>query len=283
MDRKHIKELEKRAYEMRLDVMHMGPRSGNVPHIAPSFSCAEIISALYFNTLNIDPKNPDWEERDRFIMSKGHGCLVQYSALARRGFFDMDELWKVKSIGSILQGHPDMQKTPGIDATSGSLGNGFSFAVGIADALKYKNSDANVYCLVGDGDSQEGIVWEGALFAGNRKLDNLVAILDYNHMQSGGSVDKIMSIEPVANKWESYGWKVLETNGHKVEDIVDALEVASRYRGKPVMVIAHTTKGRGVSYMENNNSWHARMPNTEEYAQGIMELEACIAQIERET
>lgn len=136
---------------------------------------------------------------------------------------------------------------------------------------------------MGDGDSQEGIVWEGALFAGNRKLDNLVAILDYNHMQSGGSVDKIMSIEPVANKWESYGWKVLETNGHKVEDIVDALEVASRYRGKPVMVIAHTTKGRGVSYMENNNSWHARMPNTEEYAQGIMELEACIAQIERET
>lgn len=283
MDRRKIKELEKTAYELRLDTIHMGPRSGNVPHLGPALSCADFVTALYFNFMHVDPKNPHWEDRDRFVISKGHACLIVYAALARLGFFPTEELWKVKQCNAMLQGHPDMKKIPGIDATSGSLGNGLSFALGIALALRYEKKKSHVYCVLGDGDSQEGMIWEAAMLAGARHVDNLTAILDYNHLQGSGAVDQILPMEPMADKWKSFGWHVLEMNGHSMEDICNKIDMARRFPGQPTIIIAHTTKGKGVSFMENNNAWHARAMTDAEYAQAVDELQKRIHEIEQES
>ena len=283
MDRKEVKYLEQTACEIRRDVIHMGPRSGNVPHIGPALSCTDIITALYFNIMDVDPKNPHWEDRDRFVISKGHACLSLYAALAKKDYFPTEELWKVKQCNAMLQGHPDMKKIPGIDATSGSLGNGLSFALGIAMAVKYQQKNSRVYALLGDGDSQEGMIWEAAMLAGSRRVDNLVAVLDYNHLQGSGSTDQILSMEPLADKWRSFNWNVMEANGHSMEDLVNKLEIAKHYHGRPTIIIAHTVKGKGVSFMENNNAWHARPLTDDEYAQAIRELDEKLAQIAQES
>ena len=280
MDRNEIRRLEMAAVQLRRDVLDIGKKI--VIHAGGSLSCADIVAALYFRCMNIDPANPHWEDRDRFVMSKGHSCLVQYAALAELGFFPKDELWHAKEVGSILQGHPDMKKTPGVDATRGSLGNGLSFALGIALALKYQKKTAQVYALIGDGDAQEGMIWEAAMLAGARRTDNLIAILDYNHLQGSGVVEDIIPMEPLADKWASFGWNVLQVNGHNMSDVVDRLEMARDYHGRPTVIIAHTVKGKGVSFMENNNKWHASPVTPEEYQQAAAELDAQMAALQAE-
>lgn len=277
---KEINALKKMACTMRMDVVQMGPRSGNVPHIAPAFSCADIVSALYFHFMNIRPEDPHWEDRDRFIISKGHGALCVYSALAHRGFFSVDELWKVKQAGAMLQGHPDMKKIPGIDATTGSLGNGISFALGIASAMKLQKKAGKVYCLLGDGEAQEGIVWETAMYAGAKKLDNLVTIMDYNHLQGSGVVDDIIDMEPLGDCWKKFGWRVTEINGNSMEEICSALEMAKSFHGGPTLIVAHTIKGKGVSFMEDNNDWHSKQITEAQMNQALAELEASCRELE---
>jgi transketolase len=264
--------LIEKAKSIRKNIMEIASGAEGPTHQAPAFSCADIMAALYFKIMKIDSTNPSWEERDRFILSKGHACPVLYAALAERGYFDKSLLYTVRHIDSKLQGHPDMNKTPGVDMTSGSLGNGLSTGMGIAWALKMKQIKSNVFVILGDGESQEGEVWEAAMAASHFKIDNLIAIVDYNHLQSAGSTDQILSLEPLRDKWEAFGWKVFEMNGHHMEDIVTKLEMAVSFKGRPTVVIAHTIKGKGVSFMENNNVWHVRKPTQEQYEQALKEL-----------
>ena len=279
---KEIKILKQTALQIRRDVLEMGPRSGNVCHVGPAFSCTDIVTALYFKFLRIDPKNPMWEDRDRFIISKGHGATCVYSALARLGYFEVEELWKIKQMGASLQGHPCMRKTPGIDMTSGSLGNGLSIGLGMAIGLKYKKKKSKAVVILGDGEVQEGMIWEAAMCASVLNMDNLTAIIDYNHHQSSGSVDLYMSLEPLADKWKSFGWNVLNMNGHDMNDIISKLEISFNFAGKPTVIIAHTIKGKGVSFMENNNEWHTKMPSAEHLETAMRELDAEAERIERQ-
>lgn len=265
-------ELKLLANELRIDVMEMGPKSGNVCHVAPSYSCVEILCALYFEILNVRPSDPKWSDRDRFIISKGHACPIYYAILAQMGYFNKDELWTVKQVGSILQGHPDMNKTPGVDMTSGSLGNGLSIGLGMALGLKLQKKNSRVFVLLGDGEIQEGMVWEAAMTASAKKADNLVAIVDYNHFQSAGSVEEIIPLHPIEDKWKSFGWNVLAVNGHNYADLVSKLEIAYNYSGQPTVIIAHTVKGKGVSFIEFDNSWHAKMPTATECSCALLEL-----------
>jgi transketolase len=264
--------LIEKAREIRKDIIEIAYKAQGPSHQGPSLSCTDILTALYFKIMKIDPANPQWEERDRLILSKGHACPALYSVLAERGYFDKSLLYTVRRINSKLQGHPDMNKTPGVDMTSGSLGNGLSIGLGIALALKMRHIRSNVFVILGDGESQEGVVWEAAMAAPQLKIDNLTAIIDYNHLQSCGSTDQIMSLEPLCVKWEAFGWKVFEMNGHNMEDIVNKLEMAVSFQGRPVALIAHTTKGKGVSFMENNHIWHGRIPTKAEYEQALKEL-----------
>jgi transketolase len=264
--------LIKKAREIRKDIIEIAYKAQGPSHEGPSLSCTDILTALYFKIMKIDPANPRWEERDRLILSKGHACPALYSTLAERGYFDKSWLYSVRRLNSRLQGHPDMNKTPGIDMTSGSLGNGLSTGLGIALALRIKKIRGNVFVILGDGESQEGEVWEAAMAAPRFGIDNLIAIVDYNHLQSGGYTDQILSLEPLRNKWEAFGWKVFEMNGHNMEDIVNKLEMAIGFQGRPVVVIAHTIKGKGVSFMENNHIWHGRIPTQAEYEQALAEL-----------
>jgi transketolase len=267
--------LVEKAREIRKDIMEIGYKAqGRPSHQGPALSCTDIMAALYFKIMKIDPANPQWEERDRFILSKGHACPVLYATLAERGYYDKSLLYTVRGIDSLLQGHPDMNKTPGIDMTSGSLGNGLSAGLGMALALKMKQTTSHVFVIMGDGELQEGEVWEAAMAAPRLGADNLVAIIDYNHLQSGGKTDEILSLEPLEDKWKAFGWKVFEMNGHNMEDIVVKLEMAVNFKGRPTVLIAHTVKGKGVSFMENNNAWHCRIPNEEQYRQALQELEA---------
>jgi transketolase len=266
------KNLIEKAREIRKDIMEIAYKALGPNHVAPALSCADIMTALFFKIMKIDPANPHWEERDRFILSKGHACPVLYATLAERGYFDKRLLPTVRHINSTLQGHPDMNKTPGVDMTSGSLGNGLSVGLGMALALKIKQIPSNVFVILGDGESQEGEVWEAAMATPRQGADNLIAIVDYNHLQSGGKTDEILSLEPLRDKWEAFGWKVFEMNGHNMEDIVTKLEMAVGFKGRPTVLIAHTIKGKGVSFMENNNAWHARIPTLAEYEQALTEL-----------
>lgn len=283
MDRK-IKELKKTAIQIRRDIMDIAAHCGNgAIHVGPALSATDIVTALYFDIMKVDPENPMWEDRDRFILSKGHAYAVLYSALAEKGYFPREELLTARGINSRLQGHPVLGKTPGVDMVSGSLGNGLSCGLGIAQALKMQGkSGQKVWVMLGDGESQEGMVWEAAMCAPNRRIDNLVAILDYNHLQSCGAVDEINQLEPVADKWRSFGWVVLEMNGHDMADIVSKLTIAKEYAGRPVMIIAHTVKGKGVSFVEHNNSWHARVATEDEYLQAMKELDMQEAALEAE-
>jgi transketolase len=266
-----VEELEKMAVIIRCDIIDMICTAA-AGHPGGSLSAADVVTALYFRIMRIDPENPDWPDRDRFILSKGHACPVWYAALAERGYFDKSHLKTLRQMGSILQGHPDMRKTPGIDMTAGSLGHGLSAGLGMALSGKLQQKDYHVFVIIGDGESQEGSIWEASMAAPNFKLDNLTAILDYNHLQNDYSVDDIMPIHPAVDKWQAFGWHVLDIDGHDMAQVVAALEEAKSHKGKPTMIVANTVKGKGVSYMENVCEWHGRAPCQEEADQALEEL-----------
>ena len=266
-----VEELEQMAVVIRCDIIDMICTAA-AGHPGGSLSAADVVTALYFRVMRIDPQNPDWPDRDRFILSKGHACPVWYAALAERGYFEKSHLKTLRQMGSILQGHPDMRKTPGIDMTAGSLGHGLSAGLGMALSGKLQQKDYHVFVIIGDGESQEGSIWEASMAAPNFKLDNLTAILDYNHLQNDDSVDDIMPIHPAVDKWRAFGWHVLDIDGHDMAQVVAALEEAKSHKGKPTMIVANTVKGKGVSYMENVCEWHGRAPCQEEADQALEEL-----------
>lgn len=267
-----IRTLYKMSYKLRMHVLEM-VHHAKTGHAAPCMSIAEIMSVLYFNTLNLDPANPLWNDRDRFILSKGHASPIYYAALAERGFFPVDDLLEYRQLNSKLQGHPCMDKCPGVDMTTGSLGNGLSAAVGKALIGKKEARDYSVYSITGDGELQEGIIWEAVMFAGNAKLDNLIVFVDRNNLQSGGNVDRIQSLGDLDKKFESFGWNTQSIDGHNIEQIIAAIEKAKACKDKPSVIIADTLKGKGVSYMEGQFLWHMKAPNDAEFAQGMKELE----------
>lgn len=267
------KQTERTALQIRRDIVTMihAARSG---HPGGSLSGADIMAALYFtDQFRCDPKDPAWGERDRFILSKGHCAPLIYSVLARRGFFSPETLLTLRKLDSILQGHPNAKKTPGLDCSSGSLGQGLSISNGIAYALKRRASDARVYCLLGDGELQEGQVWEAAMFAPQHALDNVCAIVDYNNVQLDGKVSEIKDVFPLREKWDAFHWNVLECDGHDVAALYDAFCKARAAKGRPSVILAKTVKGKGVSYMENSAKWHGTAPNDAEYAKAMAELE----------
>ena len=262
------KALEKIASQLRLDVVKM-VHNAHDGHPGPALSAMDMIVALYFNVMQINPEQPDWEERDRFILSKGHACPALYAALGRKGFFSTDEFSGLRKLNCMLQGHPTMQKTPGLDMTSGSLGNGLSIAAGMALAAKYKKKDYRTYVILGDGEIEEGIIWEAAMFAKKYKLDNLVAFIDHNGWQSGSTVEECSGLLPIKEKWEAFGWDVQEIDGHNFGQLLDAIDHAKNQKGKPNMIVAHTIKGKGLDFMENDNSWHKRVPDDAQLARAI--------------
>ena len=245
------------AREVRKDILKMtsAVQSG---HPGGAMSATDIIVTLYYYKMRHDPQNPKWEKRDRFVLSKGHVCPALYSVLARTGYFPMEKLQEFRKLEGDLQGHPDMHKTPGIEISTGSLGHGIGAAIGMAIGLKLDNSDSKVYCMVGDGEVQEGSVWEASMAASHYNLDNLVVILDNNNLQIDGPVDEVMSIYPAMEKWKSFGWHVIEINGHDFEEIRGALNEADSVKFKPTMIVAKTVKGKGVSFMENRAEWHGK-------------------------
>ncbi len=266
-----IEDLNKRAQELRIQVLEMvyGAQSG---HLGGSLSAAEIVASLYFHHLRIDPQRPDWPERDRFILSKGHAAPVVYAALAERGFFPKEVLLSLRQMDSILQGHPDRLKTPGIEMTTGVLGHGLGVGVGLALAAKLDGARHRTFVLLGDGETDAGIVWEAAMAANKYQLDNLTAILDFNGVQLDGPVSQIMPLEPVKEKWEAFGWQTVEIDGHNVRQILEALHLAENIHNRPTIIIAHTVKGKGVSFMEGESYWHGRPPNGEQYKAALAEL-----------
>jgi len=266
-----IQDLKDKARLLRKDVITMIYQAGD-GHPGPSLSIADIVSALYFGILNIDPANPKWSKRDRFILSKGHACPVLYAALARRGFFSENILSSLRSLGSILQGHPDMKKTPGVDSTSGSLGNGLSIGLGIALAGQLMKEEYFTYVVSGDGELQEGVIWEAAMTAVKYKIGRLVMIIDHNGLQSGGKVQKISGLLAILPKWESFGWHCQEIDGHNQIEIINAILKAKEVTDRPSMILARTVKGKGVSFMEGDNSWHKRVPTKDEMERALQEL-----------
>lgn len=241
-------------------------------HPGGSLSIADIITVLYFHTMKIDPKKPEWEERDRLVLSKGHAAPALYAALAERGYFPVSYLKTLRQVGSSLQGHPDMLSLPGIEMSTGSLGQGLSCAIGIALASRLDKKNYQVYCIIGDGESQEGQIWEAAMTAGHMKIDNLIAILDHNKLQIDGRVSEVKGIQPINEKWKSFGWNVIEADGHNLSEFANALNKAANYKGKPSIIIADTTKGKGVCFMEDNVNFHGKAPNAQELDQAIREL-----------
>lgn len=280
MDLETKKQLEITACKVRMGVIESvhAAKSG---HPGGSLSSADILTYLYFKKLNIDPKNPDMEDRDRFVLSKGHIAPGLYSVLAHRGFFPVEELKKLRQIGSFLQGHPDKKGTPGVDMSSGSLGQGISCATGMALSAKHFNNDFKVYALLGDGECEEGQVWEAAMFAANKKLDNLVAVVDYNGLQIDGSLDDVNSPMPLDKKFEAFNWNVITIDGHNFDEIEQAFQKANNKNGKPTVIIANTVKGKGVSFMENQVGWHGSAPNDEQYETAMNELKQTLAELSR--
>ncbi len=267
--------LKAQARQIRKDILTM-IHAAHSGHPGGSLSAADIVTALYFHFMHVDPARPRWEDRDRFILSKGHACPVWYACLARKGFFPVEWLLTLRKIDSLLQGHPDMLKTPGVDMTTGSLGQGLSAAVGMALGLKLDHKPARVYAVLGDGELDEGQVWEAALSAAKYRLDNLLVCVDYNNLQLDGPCDRIMPVEPLAAKWDAFNWQVFEMDGHDMSQIVKTIEAALEIRGRPAVIIAHTVKGKGVSFMENDCDWHGRAPDDEQYAQAMKELEMAL-------
>lgn len=267
-----INFLVEQATKIRKDIVQMICKSKS-GHPGGSLSAADIVTALYFSEMNIDPKNPKMEGRDRFVLSKGHAAPVLYSALAERGYFDKELLGTLRAFGSPLQGHPDMKKLPGIEISTGSLGQGLSVANGMALSARISGENYRTYVLMGDGELQEGQVWEAAMSAAHFKLDSICAFIDSNNLQIDGNVDKIMGVEPLDKKWEAFGWNVIIIDGHNFQEIFDALDKAKETKGKPTVIIAKTVKGKGVSFMENVCGFHGVAPTAEETERAIAELE----------
>lgn len=259
------------AKSVRKDLLRMIYEAGS-GHPGGSLSCVEILVALYFYKIRVNPKIPKWPERDIFILSKGHCCPALYTILAYRGFIPKDELLTFRKLNSRLQGHAH-KGVPGVEVSTGSLGQGLSIANGMAIAAKYDKKDTRVYCLLGDGEIEEGQVWEALTSSSFRKLDNLCAILDRNKIQQEGTTCAIKDLEPIKDKWETCGWHVIEADGHSIKDMISALDGASRVKKKPVLIIADTIKGKGVSFMENTSKWHGKAPNKKEYAEAIRLLD----------
>ncbi|WP_177223288.1 transketolase [Neomoorella thermoacetica] len=259
------------ARRIRRDIVRMVGAAGS-GHPGGSMSAVEIMTALYFKVMRLDPERPDWPERDRFVLSKGHAAPVLYAALAERGFFAVDKLDTLRRLGSPLQGHPDRKSLPGVEVSTGSLGHGLAVANGMALAGRLDGRDYRVYVLLGDGELEEGMVWEGAMAAAHYHLDNLTAIVDHNHLQIDGRVEEVMSPEPVADKFRAFGWEVMTIDGHDFGQILDALERAREVKGKPTVIIAETIKGKGVSFMENQAGWHGKAPKPEEVEKALAEL-----------
>ena len=264
-------ELQKQAVEVRKGIVE-GVHSAKAGHPGGSLSAADIFTYLYFEEMNIDPKNPKDENRDRFVLSKGHTAPGLYSALAHRGYFPVEDLLTLRHTGSYLQGHPDMKHIPGVDMSSGSLGQGLSAAAGMALAGKLKNKDYRVYALLGDGEIQEGQIWEAAMFSGYRKLDNLCVIVDNNNLQIDGAIDEVCSPYPIDKKFESFNFHVINIDGNDFDQIRAAFDEARATKGMPTAIIAHTVKGKGVSFMENQVGWHGKAPNDEEFAIAMEDL-----------
>ena len=241
-------------------------------HSGGSLSLVEILVSIYYYKLRYNPQDPFWNERDRLILSKGHGCPALYAVLADCGYFPREELWTLRKYGSRLQGHPE-KGLPGIEASTGSLGQGLSLAIGMALSAKLDDRDNNVYCILGDGETNEGQVWEAAMTAAHYRLDNLIAIIDYNKFQIDGPVHEIKNLEPLRKKWISFGWKARECDGHDFSSLMDALDWADKVKNYPSVIIAHTVKGRGVSFMEENNKWHGTVPVREDLEKALEELE----------
>lgn len=267
-----IKAIEEKAKKIRKGIIEevYSHQSG---HPGGSLSVADIIAVLYFKEMNINPQEPEWKERDRLVLSKGHCAPALYSTLANRGYFNIEELKTLRHIDSRLQGHPDMKKIPGVDMTTGSLGQGLSAANGMAIAGKLDKKDYRVYCIMGDGEIEEGQVWEAAMASNKYKLDNLCVIVDNNNLQIDGTIEEVMSSYPIDEKFKSFGFQVINIDGHNYQEIIDAFDVARNVKGKPVCIIAKTIKGKGVSFMENKAEWHGKAPNKEQYEQAMKELE----------
>ena len=266
-----INNLKKISNEIRKNIIEevYNAQSG---HPGGALSSVEILTALYFNQMNIDPERPKDENRDRFVLSKGHASAGLYATLAERGFFEKEELKDFRKLGSILQGHPDMKHIPGVDMTSGSLGQGLSAANGMAMASKLDQKGYRVYCLVGDGEIEEGQIWEAAMTSSHYKLDNLCVIVDNNNLQIDGKINEVMNVYPIDEKFKSFGFETINVDGHNIEGLIAAFEEAKKVKGKPTAIIANTIKGKGVSFMENMAGWHGKAPNHEEYELAMKEL-----------
>ena len=265
-------ELQKKAVEVRKGIV-TGVYNAKSGHPGGSLSAADLFTYLYFEEMNVDPENPEDENRDRFVLSKGHTAPGYYAALALKGFFPIEDLKTLRHVGSYLQGHPDKKHTPGVDMSSGSLGQGLSVAVGMALAAKMQGKDYRTYCLCGDGEIQEGQVWEAAMFAGHRKLDNLCVIVDNNNLQIDGTVEDVCSPYPIDEKFKAFNFHVININGNDFDEIDKAFAEAKAHKGEPTAIIAHTIKGKGVSFMEDKAGWHGKAPNEEEYKIAMEELE----------
>ncbi len=267
-----IKELKKKAVEVRKGVV-VGTHAAKSGHPGGSLSAADIFTYLFFEELNIDPQNPDKPDRDRFVLSKGHTAPGYYSALANRGYFPVEDLKTLRHTGSYLQGHPDKKHIPGVDMSSGSLGQGISAAVGMALSAKLSGDSYRVYTLLGDGEIQEGQVWEASMFAASRKLDNLTVIVDNNGLQIDGAIDQVCSPYPIDEKFKAFGFHVINIDGNDFDQIKKAFDEAKQTKGQPTAIIAKTVKGKGVSFMENQVGWHGKAPNDEEFEKAMAELE----------
>ena len=279
MENQELLEMRKNACKVRMHAIE-GVFNAKSGHPGGSLSAADIITYLYFKEMNVDPSQPKAENRDRFVLSKGHCCPALYGALALKGYFPEEEIKSLRHIGAMLQGHPDMKGTPGVDMSSGSLGQGISAACGMALAAKYDNADYRVYAMLGDGECEEGQVWEAAMFASHYKLDNLCVIVDFNGLQIDGTVSDVAGLDDLDKKFESFGFEVINIDGHDFAEIETALNKARTIKGKPTAIIAKTVKGKGVSYMENQVGWHGKAPNADEYKIAVEELSAQLKALE---
>jgi len=266
-----IAELQGKARVLRQDIVKMLGQAGS-GHTGGSLSAADIVACLYFWEMKLDTRNPRWPDRDRFVLSKGHAAPLLYAVLAEKGFFPREDLAGLRKFGSPLQGHPDMKKVPGVEASTGSLGQGIAWAIGMALAGRLDRKDYRVYALLGDGELQEGMVWEAVMAGAHYRLDNLVAIVDFNGLQIDGRVEDVMSPLPIAAKFGAFGWQAVEIDGHDYRQIMGALNLARETRGRPTAIVARTIKGRGVSFIENLVDWHGKAPNPEQVAQALAEL-----------
>lgn len=279
MENTNKKQLEILAAKARIGIIK-GVYSAKSGHPGGSLSSVDVITYIYFNEMKVDVNNPKWEERDRFVLSKGHCAPALYAVLSLKGFFPWEEIESLRKVGAMLQGHPDMKGTPGVDMSTGSLGQGISAACGIALSAKLSNKDYRTYSVLGDGELQEGMVWEAAMFAAHNKLDNLVAIVDNNGLQIDGRIDDVCSPYPITDKFAAFGWNVITIDGHNFDQMQQAFEAAKAFKGKPTVIVQKSIKGKGVSFMQDNVAWHGNAPNKEQYETAMGELNENLARLE---